>query len=118
MIRKICAALAAVCCVGAIAASGAFATSEYFYKENSLASGAKVSGTPHEGINFVGAYTSMKEPFYAIAECTGGCVTVTHFLQGNTGATTESFTPEAGFWKGWLWNDGNVAGRFTAEERF
>jgi len=117
MIRKFVAALVAACCMAGIGASAASATSEYFYKENLLSGGSAVSGTPHENINFVGAYSNSGVP-YAIAECPRSCVSVKHYLSGSGPSVTESFSPEAGFWEGWLKNESGSTGRFTAEERF
>jgi hypothetical protein len=115
--KKFVAALTAVCCLAGVGASGASATSEFFYKENLLGSLKAVSGTPHENVNFVGAYSNSGLP-YAVAECEGGCSTVRHYLSGSGTSVTESFAAEPGFWEGWLKNEGGSTGRFTAEERF
>ncbi|MHB8243287.1 MAG: hypothetical protein ACYDHN_15030 [Solirubrobacteraceae bacterium] len=116
MKSRIIAMLLAVCCIGAIGASAAQANSEYFYQNNRLGAGSKVSGTPHGTTYFVGAYSSSGDTF-----CVGlrynGEVHQEKYVVCTTGSSaTTSFGSQYGF--GQLSNEGPNAGTFTAEERY
>lgn len=111
--RRMLALLAAACCVGGVTAGTASATSEWFYKENTLAAHAAVSSPPHSTTWFVGAYTSSHNLNYCVSlyEPTG-------FEQCGAFVTsvTTSFPAQQG--KGLLRNQSNETGRFSAEVRF
>jgi hypothetical protein len=116
MIRKLTAALVVICAMSAIGASGAWATSEYFYHENSLCNECSVSSSPHN-VNFVGAYKGYTGSF-EIGLCSPvNCASGIGRQNYGTGTSlTESFPAESG--RGYLKNNSGKTGTFTAEIRY
>jgi hypothetical protein len=119
MIRRIAVLLALACTFGAIAASSASASSEYFYYENSLGKGASVSGAPHTTLYFVAAY-SHTEAYYCVrVQSVGGTEQCVAGWTSGGGSVSTSFSDGYGYaWRGELTNSSGPTSKFIAEERW